>query len=110
VGVRYARRVVAAEPFAAYRGAEVWPGTSLVTDDELAAFVRTKSETLYHPVGTCKMGNDPQAVVDQTLRVRSVDSLRVADASIMPTIIGGHTHAPTVLIGEKAAEMIVATG
>jgi len=105
-GVRYARRLVATEPFAAYRGAEVWPGASVVTDGELAEFVRAKSETLYHPVGTCRMGDDRQAVVDQTLRVRGVDNLRVADASIMPTIIGGHTHAPTVMIGEKAAEMI----
>jgi choline dehydrogenase len=82
------------------------PGPNVIADDELAEFVREKADTLYHPVGTCKMGNDVLAVVDQSLRVRGLEGLRVADASIMPTIIGGHTHAPTVMIGEKAAEMI----
>jgi len=105
-GVRYARRLVAAEAFASYRGPEVLPGTNLAADDELAAFIRQRSDTLYHPVGTCRMGNDPMAVVDSELRVRGVSGLRVADASIMPTIIGGHTHAPAVMIGEKAAQMM----
>ena len=107
-GARAARRVVASDAFAAYRGAEVWPGANVVADGDLAQFVREKSETLYHPVGTCKMGADPMAVVDQDLRVRGLQGLRVADASIMPTIIGGHTHAPAVMIGEKAAELIAA--
>jgi choline dehydrogenase len=105
-GLRYARRVVAADAFSAYRGAEVWPGAGATADEELARFVREKSETLYHPVGTCKMGGDSLAVVDASLRVRGLEGVRVADASIMPTIIGGHTHAPAVMIGEKAAEMI----
>jgi len=107
-GVRYVRRLVAADAFAPYRGEEVWPGTALVADDPLGDFIREKCESLYHPVGTCKMGSDSMGVVDERLRVRSVEGLRVADASIMPMIVGGHTHAAAVMIGEKAAAMIAA--
>jgi choline dehydrogenase len=105
-GLRYARRLVDTDALAPYRGAEVWPGSGTTADDALAQFIREKSETLYHPVGTCRMGGDSLGVVDANLRVRGLEGLRVADASIMPTIIGGHTHAPAVMIGEKAAEMI----
>jgi choline dehydrogenase len=107
-GVRYVRRLVATDAFARYRGEEVWPGSALVADGPLGDFIRERCESLYHPVGTCKMGGDPMAVVDERLRVRPVTGLRVADASIMPTIIGGHTHAAAVMIGEKAADMIAA--
>ena len=107
-GVRTVRRLVAADAFAPYRGNEVWPGSHLVADGPLGDFIRDKCESLYHPVGTCKMGGDPMAVVDERLRVRSVEGLRVADASIMPTIVGGHTHAAAVMIGEKAADMVAA--
>ncbi|HXW27646.1 MAG TPA: GMC oxidoreductase, partial [Xanthobacteraceae bacterium] len=79
---------------------------ALEADGPLGDFIRAKCETLYHPVGTCKMGNDPMAVVDERLSVRGVEGLRVADASIMPTIVGGHTHAAAVMIGEKAADAI----
>jgi choline dehydrogenase-like flavoprotein len=68
--------------------------------------INTCAHTIYHPVGTCRMGSDDASVVDPQLRVRGVDGLRVADASVMPTIIRGHTHAPSVLIGEKAADLI----
>jgi choline dehydrogenase len=105
-GLRFARRLVAAPPFAPYRGAEVWPGAGIETDEALAGFVRERAETLYHPVGTCRMGADAMAVVDDKLDVRGVSGLRVADASIMPTIIGGHTHAPAMMIGEKAADLV----
>ena len=77
-------------------------------EETLDKALRTCSQTLYHPVGTCRMGTDTASVVDPQLRVRGVDGLRVADASVMPTIIRGHTHAPAVLIGEKAAELISA--
>ena len=105
-GVHYARRLVATPAFEPYRGDEVWPGAEKQTDEELTAFIREKVETLYHPVGTCKMGSDAMGVVDDQLRVRGVAGLRVADASIMPTIIGGHTHAAATMIGEKVADLV----
>jgi choline dehydrogenase len=107
-GARTVRRLVATDAFAPYRGKEVWPGEHVVADGPLGDFIRAKCESLYHPIGTCKMGSDPLAVVDERLRVRGVEGVRVADASIMPTIVGGHTHAAAVMIGEKAAEMMAA--
>jgi choline dehydrogenase-like flavoprotein len=76
------------------------------TDDDIRAVLRERSDTVYHPVGSCKMGNDPLAVVDSKLKVYGVEGLRVVDASVMPTLIGGNTNAPTIMIGEKAADMI----
>ena len=76
------------------------------SDDDIRAILRNRSDTVYHPVGTARMGNDEAAVVDPLLRVRGVDALRVVDASIMPTLIGGNTNAPSIMIGEKAADMI----
>jgi len=105
-GVKLARRIGEAKAFAPYRGREVEPGPEVRSDAELAEFLRRRIETLYHPVGTCKMGNDSMAVVDAQLRVRSLEGLRVVDASVMPTIIGGNTNAPTIMIAEKAADLI----
>ena len=74
--------------------------------DKIRQFIRERAETIYHPVGTCKMGQDAMAVVDSQLRVHGVRQLRVVDASIMPTLIGGNTNAPTVMIAEKASELV----
>jgi choline dehydrogenase-like flavoprotein len=107
-GVRLSREILNAAPFTPYRGAEVFPGPGAITRSALEAVVRRKAETIYHPVGTCRMGNNPNAVVDTRLRVRGVRGLRVVDASIMPELIGGNTNAPVIMIAEKAAEWIAA--
>jgi choline dehydrogenase-like flavoprotein len=88
-----------------YRGASVF-GEEGLSDDALLQLVRQRADTVYHPVGTCRMGNDEMAVVDARLRVRGLERLRVADASIMPTLIGGNTNAPSMMIGERAADFI----
>lgn len=106
-GLQAARRLVQGQALAAYRGTERWPGQAISSTRELGAFIRSHFQTLYHPVGTCKMGNDSLAVVDAQLRVHGIEGLRVVDASIMPTLIGGHPHMPTVMIAEKAAAMIL---
>ncbi len=107
-GTRLMRRIAAAHAFAPFQPAETQPGRAAQSDDALDSFIREKLETLYHPVGTCKMGpaSDPFAVVDPQLRVRGVAGLRVADASIMPLIPNGNTNAPTIMIAEKAADLI----
>jgi choline dehydrogenase len=105
-GVRLARRLAHAKAFDAFRGAELHPGAVMESDAEISEFLRNELETLYHPVGTCKMGNDALAVVDARLRVRGIERLRVADASIMPRVPAGNTNAPVIMIAEKAAEMI----
>lgn len=103
---RMARDIFAQKAFDPYRGEELEPGSMRTSDADLEAWIRQRSETIYHPVGTCKMGSDPMAVVDSQLKVRGVDGLRVIDASVMPTLIGGNTNAPTIMIAEKASDMI----
>jgi choline dehydrogenase len=105
-GVKLARKIAQAQAFTPYRSHEVWPGSDKTSDAAIADFVRAHFQTLYHPVGTCKMGRDPLAVVDDHLRVHGVEGLRVADASIMPTLVGGNTNAPTIMIGERVADFI----
>ena len=106
-GLRIARDIAGAPPLAPYRGAELWPGPKVRTGAELEAYVRSHTGSLYHPVGTCRMGRESSAVVDSRLRVRGVDGLRVVDASVMPLIPRGNTNAPTIMIAERAAEWIL---
>ena len=105
-GIRFSREILRAAAFAPFRGAEVFPGEAVTTREGLADSVRRKAETIYHPVGTCRMGADPGSVVDCQLRVRGVEGLRVADASVMPRIIGGNTNAPTIMIAERLAGLL----
>jgi choline dehydrogenase len=105
--VRCCREILGAVPFDAYRGAEVFPGVHARDAAALTQFIRQKAETIYHPVGTCRMGTDAHAVVDAQLRVHGTTALRVVDASIMPTIVSGNTNAPTIMIAEKAADAIL---
>jgi choline dehydrogenase len=86
--------------------AEFQPGLAVESDEALLDYARHRGGTVYHPTSTCKMGNDPMAVVDPELRVHGIEGLRVADASIMPTVVSGNTNAATIMIGERAAEMV----
>ena len=105
-GLELSRRIIAAAPFARYRATEVQPGPVVQNEAGLEAYVRRTASTVHHPVGSCRMGDDDLAVVDARLRVRGIERLRVADASIMPTLIGGNTNAPSMMIGERAADFI----
>ena len=105
--VRIARAVMTAPAMVPLQVTEIAPGTMQTTDDEIIGWVKRVAETTYHPVGTCKMGNDAMAVVDARLRVHGIAGLRVADASIMPTLTSGNTNAPSIMIGEKAADMVL---
>jgi choline dehydrogenase-like flavoprotein len=103
-GMKLAREIIA--QFGPVAGRELYPGSGVVTDDDLEADLRRRMELLYHPVGTCRIGSDELAVVDPQLRGRGVEGLRVADASVMPVIPGGNTNAPAIMVGEKAADLI----
>jgi choline dehydrogenase len=105
-GVRLSRKLAHTKAFEPFRGEELHPGARVTTDEDIAAFLRAEIQTLYHPVGTCKMGSDSLSVVDARLRVHGLEALRVVDASVMPRIIAGNTNAPTIMIAEKAADMI----
>lgn len=107
-GLKKARDILASKGFAQYRSREIGPGPDVQSDEDILAFIRQRSETIYHPVGTCKMGkiNDPTTVVDPQLKVKGIHGLRVVDASVMPTLVGGNTNAPTIMIAERAADFI----
>ena len=105
-GIRFTRRIMAAKPLARFEPEEWKPGPELTTDDELVRAAGDLGTTIFHPIGTCKMGHDPLAVVDDRLAVHGIEGLRVIDASIMPRITSGNTNAPTVMIAEKGAEFI----
>jgi len=106
--IRKGRELMATSPLKEVTGEEMAPGAQAQTDEEILAWVRKTAETTYHPVGTCKMGSDTMAVVDSELRVHGIAGLRIADASIMPTLTSGNTNAPSIMIGEKCAEMVLA--
>ena len=105
-GVRALRRVIAQPAFDPYRGAEVNPGEAISSDEEITAWLRETGATTFHQSGTCAMGQGPMAVLDEKLRVRGIEGLRVADASVMPRIVTGNTNAPAIMIGEKAADLL----
>ena len=106
-GVKISREIMNQPAFDEFRGKEINPGDHIQTDQEIEEFIKSHGETIYHPVGTCKMGNDEFSVVDDKLRVRGVENLRVVDASVMPTLIGGNTNAPTIMIAEKISDHIL---
>lgn len=106
-GMRFTRRIMSSKALAAYQPEEFRPGPAVQSEEELARAAGELGTTIFHPVGTCKMGSDPMAVVDDALRVHGVDALRVVDASIMPRITSGNTNAPTYMIAEKAAALIL---
>jgi choline dehydrogenase len=105
-GVALAREVASAGAFDPWRGPEALPGSQVTEEPGIRDFVRRAAGTYYHPVGTCRMGIGPEAVVDPELRVRGIDGLRVADASIMPDIVSANTNTAAMLIGEKAADLV----
>jgi choline dehydrogenase len=106
-GIRLAREIFAQKPYDDFRGSEYAPGAGVSSDADLDTYIRATANTLYHPVGTCKMGADEMAVVDTRLRVRGIDGLRVIDASIMPNITSGNTNFPTMMIAEKGADFLL---
>ena len=103
--IRLTRRIVAAPSLEPYRPKEILPGDERQSDEELAKAAGDIGTTIFHPVGTCKMGHDPRAVVDDRLKVHGLDNLRVIDASVMPTVTSGNTNSPTIMIAEKGAAM-----
>ena len=104
--MRVTRNIFAAPAIVQHSVAEIQPGPTVASDDELADYSRRFGTTIFHPVGTCRMGTGPGTVVDARLRVHGIGSLRVIDASIMPTLTTGNTNAPTIMIAEKGAAMI----
>ena len=106
-GFKIGREILNAKSFSNFSRKEHTPGVQVQTDEEIKADIRKRAESIYHPVGTCKMGSDDMAVVDDELKVHGISGLRVVDASIMPNIVAGNTNAPTIMIAEKAADMIL---
>jgi choline dehydrogenase len=106
-GLKVLRRILQAPALRPYVMQEVDPGAKVSTDEELLNYCRARGSTIYHPTSTCRMGSDPLAVVDQSLRVRGLEGLRVVDGSIMPDLVSGNTNAAIIMIAEKASDMIL---
>ena len=104
-GTTLVRRILRARPMMAFAGCSVHDDDD-AEEEQLRAVIRARADTIYHPAGTCRMGGDARAVLDPQLRVRGVDKLRVADASVMPTLVSGNTQAPSGMIGERAADLL----
>jgi len=105
--VKLSRELLSQSAFDAHRAHELYPGEAAQSDAELIDFIRRKAESIYHPIGTCRMGRDAMAVVDPECRVHGIDGLRVIDASVMPNLIGGNTNAPVIMIAERMAERML---
>jgi choline dehydrogenase len=106
-GFRMMRKIVDAQPMDGYRDSEYSPGPSVKSDEEILTWIRNNSQTAYHPIGTCRMGPaGPSTVVDDKLKVHGLEGLRVADASIFPTMPSGNTNAPSIMVGEKMADIL----
>jgi choline dehydrogenase len=106
-GVKLIRKMMQSKPMKEFCSDEIQPGMNFSSNDNILQFIRDKAETVYHPVGTCKMGFDENAVVDKHLKVHGIKGLRIADASIMPTLISGNTNAACMMIGERCADFIM---
>ncbi len=106
-GFKIQRKIFAAKAFEPYRDDEIFPGKDANTAEKVVEFIRNKAESIYHPIGTCKMGSDDMAVVDQNLKVHGIEGLRVVDASAMPTLVSGNTNAPTIMMAEKISDVIL---
>jgi choline dehydrogenase len=106
--VNVLRRLAQAPALKRHIAEEVDPGSKCLDDDAILDFIRRRGSTVYHPVSTCRMGPDPKAVVDERLKVRGFERLRVIDASIMPAVVSGNTNAATIMIAEKGADMVLA--
>ncbi|MFC3194826.1 GMC family oxidoreductase [Marinicella sediminis] len=106
-GFKIQRRIFGAGSFDPFRDEEIFPGSEVQTDEQITEFIRNKAESIYHPIGTCKMGSDDMAVVDHNLQVHGIEGLRVVDASAMPTLVSGNTNAPTIMMAEKISDVIL---
>ena len=104
--VKQVRSIMATNAMGVFNPQEVGPSIGAETDDDIDEYIRNNARSIYHPVGTCRMGSDKGAVVDTCLKVNGIDALRVADASIMPTIIRGNTNAPVIMVAERAADFV----
>ena len=106
-GLKILRKILHAPALGSYVTEEIDPGAKVSSDEALLGYCRQRGTTIYHPTSTCRMGNDPLAVVDQRLRVRGIEGLRVVDGSVMPDLVSGNTNAAIIMIAEKASEMIL---